>query len=127
MSAQVKQYKGLVHVCVPLLIVTECFVCLVLPDVKLSASYGPVMTLHLANQRLVVLVGYDVIKEALVENPDDFTSRGPIPLLVRATRGYGGFTIKHIATCNRVPTMHRAMKESPQYMIMVKSPHVWLW
>ncbi|XP_059931281.1 cytochrome P450 2C15-like [Gadus macrocephalus] len=56
---------------------------------KLSASYGPVMTLHLANQRLVVLVGYDVIKEALVENPDDFTSRGPIPLLVRATRGYG--------------------------------------
>ncbi|CAL8348487.1 unnamed protein product [Arctogadus glacialis] len=56
---------------------------------KLSASYGPVMTLYLANQRLVVLVGYDVIKEALVENPDDFTSRGPIPLLVRATRGYG--------------------------------------
>ncbi|CAL8334319.1 unnamed protein product [Boreogadus saida] len=56
---------------------------------KLSASYGPVMTLYLANQRLVVLVGYDVIKEALVENPDDFTSRGPVPLLVRATRGYG--------------------------------------
>ena len=56
---------------------------------KLSASYGPVMTLYLANQRLVVLVGYDVIKEALVEHPDDFTSRGPIPVLVRATRGYG--------------------------------------
>ena len=104
MSAQVKQYKGLVHVCVPLLIVTECFVCLVLPDVKLSASYGPVMTIYLGTQRLVVLVGYDVIKEALVENADEFAGRGPIPFLARATRGYGGFTIKHIATCHRVPT-----------------------
>ncbi|CAL8334315.1 unnamed protein product [Boreogadus saida] len=56
---------------------------------KLSASYGPVMTIYLGTQRLVVLVGYDVIKEALVENADEFAGRGPIPLLVRATRGYG--------------------------------------
>ena len=85
-------------------LLTECFVCFVLPDVKLSASYGPVMTIYLGTQRLVVLVGYDVIKEALVENADEFAGRGPIPFLARATRGYGGFTIKHIATCHRVPT-----------------------
>ncbi|CAL8352088.1 unnamed protein product [Lota lota] len=56
---------------------------------KLSATYGPVVTIYLGTQRLVVLMGYDVIKEALVEHADDFTGRGQIPLMVRATRGYG--------------------------------------
>ncbi|KAG7264168.1 hypothetical protein CRUP_010693 [Coryphaenoides rupestris] len=40
-------------------------------------------------KRSVVLVGYDVIKEALVDHADDFTGRAPIPLLVKATKGYG--------------------------------------
>ncbi|KAG7480377.1 cytochrome P450 2F3-like [Solea senegalensis] len=56
---------------------------------KLSESYGPVMTLHLGPQRVVVLVGYDAIKEALVDQADDFTGRGPFPFLVKATRGFG--------------------------------------
>uniref|UniRef100_A0A671WVS3 Cytochrome P450, family 2, subfamily Y, polypeptide 3 n=1 Tax=Sparus aurata TaxID=8175 RepID=A0A671WVS3_SPAAU len=56
---------------------------------KLSESYGPVMTLNLGRQRIVVLVGYDAVKEALVEQADDFTGRGPLPFIMRATRGYG--------------------------------------
>ncbi|KAM6987522.1 LOW QUALITY PROTEIN: cytochrome P450 2Y3 [Tautogolabrus adspersus] len=56
---------------------------------KLSESYGPVITVYLGRQRLVVLVGYDAVKEALVDQADDFTGRGPIPFLVRATKGYG--------------------------------------
>ncbi|KAJ3590853.1 hypothetical protein NHX12_008801 [Muraenolepis orangiensis] len=56
---------------------------------KLSASYGPVLTIYLGTQRMVALVGYDVIKEALVDHADDFTGRAPVPLLVRATKGYG--------------------------------------
>ncbi|XP_044059588.1 cytochrome P450 2F3-like [Siniperca chuatsi] len=56
---------------------------------KLSQSYGPVITVHLGRQRVVVLVGYDAVKEALVDQADDFTGRGPLPLLLRATRGYG--------------------------------------
>ncbi|KAK9521232.1 hypothetical protein VZT92_021055 [Zoarces viviparus] len=56
---------------------------------KLSKSYGPVMTVYLGRQRAVVLVGYDAVKEALVDQADDFTGRGPIPFLMRATRGYG--------------------------------------
>uniref|UniRef100_A0A672IQ27 Uncharacterized protein n=1 Tax=Salarias fasciatus TaxID=181472 RepID=A0A672IQ27_SALFA len=40
-------------------------------------------------RRAVVLVGYDTVKEALVDQADDFTGRGPVPVLVRATRGYG--------------------------------------
>ncbi|XP_019943606.2 cytochrome P450 2G1-like [Paralichthys olivaceus] len=56
---------------------------------KLSESYGPVMTVYLGRQRIVVLVGYDTVKEALVDQADDFTGRGQIPFLFRATKGYG--------------------------------------
>ncbi|KAF0030181.1 hypothetical protein F2P81_016912 [Scophthalmus maximus] len=56
---------------------------------KLSESYGPVLTVYLGRQRTVVLVGYDAVKEALVDQADDFTGRAPIPFLNRATKGYG--------------------------------------
>ena len=47
------------------------------------------MTLYLGWQRVVVLVGYDAVKGALVDQADEFTGRGPLPFLFRATRGYG--------------------------------------
>lgn len=47
------------------------------------------MTLHLGWQRTVVLVGYDAVKEALVDQANDFTGRGPLPFLMKATDGYG--------------------------------------
>ncbi|XP_056139546.1 cytochrome P450 2F5-like [Lampris incognitus] len=56
---------------------------------ELSERYGPVMTVYLGRQRAVVLVGYDAVKEALVDQADDFSGRGPIPIMVRATKGYG--------------------------------------
>ncbi|XP_046891863.1 cytochrome P450 2F5-like [Hypomesus transpacificus] len=56
---------------------------------KWSESYGPVITVYLGPQRVVVLVGYEAVKEALVDQTDDFTGRGPIPFLFKATRGYG--------------------------------------
>uniref|UniRef100_A0A667Y336 Cytochrome P450 2F5-like n=1 Tax=Myripristis murdjan TaxID=586833 RepID=A0A667Y336_9TELE len=56
---------------------------------KLSEKYGPVMTLHLGWQRVVVLVGYDTVKEALVDQADDFVGRGPVPFILKVTKGYG--------------------------------------
>ncbi|XP_034556766.1 cytochrome P450 2F5-like [Notolabrus celidotus] len=56
---------------------------------KLGESYGPVVTVYLGRQRVVVLVGYDAVKEALVDQADDFTGRGPVPFMVKATKGYG--------------------------------------
>ncbi|XP_051720028.1 cytochrome P450 2G1-like [Ctenopharyngodon idella] len=56
---------------------------------KWSKTYGPVMTVHIGLQRTVVLVGYDTVKEALVDQADDFKGRAPIPLLNRVLRGYG--------------------------------------
>ncbi|XP_017286572.1 cytochrome P450 2G1 [Kryptolebias marmoratus] len=57
--------------------------------VELSRTYGPVMTLQLGWQRSVVLAGYDAVKEALVDQAEDFTGRAPVPFLHRATKGFG--------------------------------------
>ncbi|XP_056329332.1 cytochrome P450 2G1-like [Danio aesculapii] len=56
---------------------------------KWSKTYGPVMTVHIGTQRMVVLVGYETVKEALVEQAEDFASRAPIPFTNRVLRGYG--------------------------------------
>uniref|UniRef100_A0A3Q3SDC0 Cytochrome P450, family 2, subfamily Y, polypeptide 3 n=1 Tax=Mastacembelus armatus TaxID=205130 RepID=A0A3Q3SDC0_9TELE len=36
-----------------------------------------------------VLVGYDAVKEAMVDQADDFTGRGQLPFVIRVTKGYG--------------------------------------
>ena len=60
------------------------------------------MTLYLGWQRVVVLVGYDAVKEALVDQGDDFTGRGPLPFLLKATKGYGNIThFKSLSSLSR--------------------------
>ncbi|XP_063061776.1 cytochrome P450 2G1-like [Engraulis encrasicolus] len=54
-----------------------------------SKQYGPVMTVHLGPQRFVVLTGYQTVKEALVDQADDFTGRAPVPFLNRIVEGHG--------------------------------------
>ncbi|XP_023145810.2 cytochrome P450 2F3-like [Amphiprion ocellaris] len=56
---------------------------------KFSETYGPVVTLYVGRQRTVALFGYDVVKEALVDQGDDFTGREQLPFMLKATRGYG--------------------------------------
>uniref|UniRef100_A0A3Q3JIS2 Cytochrome P450, family 2, subfamily Y, polypeptide 3 n=1 Tax=Monopterus albus TaxID=43700 RepID=A0A3Q3JIS2_MONAL len=68
---------------------TFYLLCKVAPFSDFSETYGPVITLYLGWQRTVVLVGYDAVKEALVDQADDFTGRGPLPFLLKVTKGYG--------------------------------------
>ncbi|KAM9439753.1 cytochrome P450 2C20-like [Clarias gariepinus] len=56
---------------------------------KWSETYGPVMTVYLGSQRVIVLVGYETVKEALIDNAEDFVGRAPIPFAQKILKGYG--------------------------------------
>ncbi|XP_061214762.1 cytochrome P450 2H1-like isoform X2 [Neopsephotus bourkii] len=56
---------------------------------RLSEKYGPIFTIHLGPQKVVVLYGYDVVKEALIDQADDFSGRGDLPLFKRLFKGAG--------------------------------------
>ncbi|XP_054829814.1 cytochrome P450 2K6-like isoform X3 [Eublepharis macularius] len=56
---------------------------------KLSKQYGPVFSFQMGSQKMVVLVGYETVKEALVNQADAFAERGNFPIFDEATGNYG--------------------------------------
>ncbi|NXP71549.1 CP2CL protein, partial [Ramphastos sulfuratus] len=56
---------------------------------KLSKEYGPVFTLYLGSDPVVMLIGHDVVKEALIDRGDEFAARGHMPIGDRANNGLG--------------------------------------
>uniref|UniRef100_A0ABM5EZW8 Cytochrome P450 2W1-like n=1 Tax=Pogona vitticeps TaxID=103695 RepID=A0ABM5EZW8_9SAUR len=58
---------------------------------KLAKKYGPVFTLHFGFQKVVVLTGYEAVKEALVTFTDEFVDRPPIPIFEEIQHGNGLF------------------------------------
>ncbi|XP_010183812.1 PREDICTED: cytochrome P450 2C20-like isoform X4 [Mesitornis unicolor] len=56
---------------------------------KLSEEYGPVFTVHLGSDPVVVLHGYNVVKEALVDRADEFAARGHMAIGDRVNNGLG--------------------------------------
>uniref|UniRef100_L7N3J2 Uncharacterized protein n=1 Tax=Xenopus tropicalis TaxID=8364 RepID=L7N3J2_XENTR len=56
---------------------------------KLWEQYGAVYTLYFGIQPVIVLCGYDAVKEALVDQAEDFGARGKISSLDPVTQGYG--------------------------------------
>ncbi|XP_043844520.1 cytochrome P450 2C23-like [Dromiciops gliroides] len=60
---------------------------------KLAEKYGPVYTLYMGTQRVVVLYGYNIMKEALIDHGDVFLERGDIPIFDDLLKGEGiGFS-----------------------------------
>ncbi|XP_069799527.1 cytochrome P450 2A5-like [Dendropsophus ebraccatus] len=50
--------------------------CLILEQPsKMSEKYGPVFTIYLANDPMVILAGYECVREALVDRSDAFSAR----------------------------------------------------
>ncbi|XP_002937251.3 cytochrome P450 2C20 [Xenopus tropicalis] len=56
---------------------------------KLSEQYGPVFTVWLGSTPVVVLCGYEVLKDALIDHAHLFGARGSLPITERLTKGYG--------------------------------------
>ncbi|XP_073494051.1 cytochrome P450 2G1-like [Phyllobates terribilis] len=56
---------------------------------KLWDQYGSVYTLYYGSRQVVVLCGYEAVKEALVDQSEVFGDRGSVPLLQGLTQGYG--------------------------------------
>ncbi|XP_006116271.1 cytochrome P450 2H2-like [Pelodiscus sinensis] len=47
---------------------------------ELSRTYGPIFTIYLGSERVVVLHGYEILKETLIGLADEFSARGRMPL-----------------------------------------------
>ncbi|XP_048345322.1 cytochrome P450 2K6-like isoform X4 [Sphaerodactylus townsendi] len=56
---------------------------------KLSKQYGPVFSIQMGAQKMVVLTGYETVKEALVNQADAFAGRPFIPMFEEFNKGYG--------------------------------------
>uniref|UniRef100_K7G3S1 Uncharacterized protein n=1 Tax=Pelodiscus sinensis TaxID=13735 RepID=K7G3S1_PELSI len=54
---------------------------------KLSETYGPIYTFHLGSRPCVVLAGYQVLKEALIEKAEEFSGRGDFPAVQMWSNG----------------------------------------
>nr|XP_020657171.1 cytochrome P450 2K1-like isoform X1 [Pogona vitticeps] len=56
---------------------------------KLSKQYGPVFSLQMGLQKMVVLTGYEMVKEALVNQADEFAERPFVPIHEEFSNGLG--------------------------------------
>ncbi|XP_054675971.1 cytochrome P450 2K6-like [Grus americana] len=54
---------------------------------ELSKTYGPVFTIQMGLRKIVVLSGYDTVKEALVNQADAFAGRPKIPVVEETGKG----------------------------------------
>ncbi|XP_034647997.1 cytochrome P450 2G1-like [Trachemys scripta elegans] len=56
---------------------------------ELRDKYGPVFTVHLGPRRVVVLWGYEAVKEALEDRANEFSGRGRLAAFEEVVQGFG--------------------------------------
>ncbi|XP_067413346.1 cytochrome P450 2G1-like [Emydura macquarii macquarii] len=56
---------------------------------ELREKYGPVFTIHLGPRRVVVLWGYEAVKEALEDRANEFSGRGKLAAFEEVVQGFG--------------------------------------
>ncbi|KAK2088518.1 hypothetical protein P7K49_034425 [Saguinus oedipus] len=60
---------------------------------ELSKEYGSVYTVYLGSRRVVVLSGFQAVKEALVDQGEEFSGRGDYPVFFNFTKGNDPTTV----------------------------------
>ncbi|ETE58076.1 Cytochrome protein, partial [Ophiophagus hannah] len=56
---------------------------------QLTKKYGPVFTIWLGAKPMVVICGYEAVKDALITHNEEFGGRPPIVVFDHVTKGYG--------------------------------------
>ncbi|XP_063771254.1 cytochrome P450 2C5-like [Pseudophryne corroboree] len=56
---------------------------------QLSEKYGSVYSVQLGEEKMVILTGYETVKDALVNHADEFSGRPRVPLFHEITKGHG--------------------------------------
>ncbi|XP_074855951.1 cytochrome P450 2H1-like isoform X4 [Carettochelys insculpta] len=52
---------------------------------ELSGTYGPIFTIYLGSEPVVVLSGYEILKETLINLGEEFSGRGSMPIFKKNT------------------------------------------
>ncbi|CAH2245821.1 cytochrome P450 2K4-like [Pelobates cultripes] len=56
---------------------------------ELAEEYGPVYSMQMGPEKIVVLCGYEAVKDALVNYAEEFSERPVIPMMEKVTKGHG--------------------------------------
>ncbi|XP_040203586.1 cytochrome P450 2C5-like [Rana temporaria] len=56
---------------------------------ELSKKYGPVYSIKIGEEKMVILCGYETVRDALVNHADEFSGRPSIPLFDEIAKGHG--------------------------------------
>ncbi|KAM4771239.1 cytochrome P450 2K4-like [Rhinophrynus dorsalis] len=56
---------------------------------ELSKKFGSIFSIQLGTKKVVVLCGYETVKDALVNHAEEFSERPNIPLFEEVTKGHG--------------------------------------
>ncbi|XP_063775293.1 cytochrome P450 2C5-like [Pseudophryne corroboree] len=56
---------------------------------QLSEKYGSVYSVQIGEEKMVVLTGYETVKDALVNHADEFSGRPRVPLFHDVLKGHG--------------------------------------
>ncbi|XP_075057402.1 cytochrome P450 2K4-like [Mixophyes fleayi] len=57
--------------------------------IELSKKYGSVFSIQLGLEKMVILCGYDAVKDALINYAEEFSERPDSPLFTETSQGYG--------------------------------------
>uniref|UniRef100_K9J7X3 Uncharacterized XB5952314 n=1 Tax=Xenopus tropicalis TaxID=8364 RepID=K9J7X3_XENTR len=56
---------------------------------ELWKKYGPIFSVQIGSQKMVVLCGYETVKDALVNYAEEFSERPVVPIFLDAVKEYG--------------------------------------
>ena len=56
---------------------------------QLAEDYGPVFTLYFGMKPTVVLHGYEAVKQVLIDQSEEFSGRGSLPVADNINKGLG--------------------------------------